>query len=252
MKNKQFEISIIICILVMSLILLGIYLVYSKYRKENSYNIFLSNNNGLKCFKYSCESVTFENDGYYKIYINGEYKGINKVKYNDSNNKLYVFDNFSNNIYKDKSKKIFIYDGNASISQIDFATMDIDRENIDLISQNINYDISDYTFAYKVKNDFDNDGDNEEIAIVKNENKAYIIVAYINDNKVSVLENIQNEDYMEVPSIYINNIIDIFDDGKLELILSIGYYDNIGSCEVVYRLKNNKFKALNVCDLKNN
>ena len=252
MKNKKFEISIIIGILVMSLILLGVYLVYSKYRKENSYNIFLSNNTGLKCFKYSCESVNFKNDNYFKIYINGEYKGINKVKYNSANNKLYVFDSASNNIYKDKSKRIFIYEGDTSISQIDFAMKDISSEDINLINRNINFDISDYTFAYKVVKDFDGDNSDEEIVIVKNENKAYVVVAFIDGGNVSILINIQNEDYMEVPSIYVRDIIDIYNDGKLELILSEGYYDNIGSCEVIYRLKNNKFVSINECNLTNN
>lgn len=252
MKNKKFEVSIIIGILVMSLILLGIYLVYSKYRKENSYNIFLSNNTGLKCFKYLCESVNFKNDNYFKIYINGEYKGINKVKYNSANNKLYVFDSASNNIYKDKSKRIFIYEGNTNISQIDFTTNDITNEDISLINKNINYDISDYTFAYKVVKDFDSDNTNEEIIIVKNENKAYVVVAFIDGGNVSILINIQNEDYMEVPSIYVKDIIDIYNDGKLELILSKGYYDNLGSCEVIYRLKNNKFVSINECNLINN
>ena len=49
-----------------------------------------------------------------------------------------------------------------------------------------------------------------------------------------------------------NDIIDIYNDGKLELILSKGYYDNLGSCEVIYRLKNNKFVSINECNLINN
>lgn len=252
MKNKKFEINIIIGLLILSIILLGISLIYNKYRKENTYNIFLSYNNYIKCYKYTCEDDTFINDSYYKVYIAGEYKGLNKVKYNTNNDKLYIFNSNSNNIYKDKSKRIFIYTGDTNIKQIDFTTEEVTTNEVNLISNSIDYDISNYTFAYKVVKDFDNDKENEKIIIITNENQAYILVVYIDKDKVNIIENITDEETTNIPSIYVNNIIDIYNDGKFELILSKGYYDNIGSCKVIYRLKNNKYVSINECKLTNN
>lgn len=250
MKNKKFEINIIIGLLILSIILLGISLIYNKYRKENTYNIFLSYNNYIKCYKYTCEDDTFINDSYYKVYIAGEYKGLNKVKYNTNNDKLYIFNSGNDNIYKDKSKRIFIYSGDTNIKQIDFDYKEVSYEEINLINKNIDYDISNYTFSYKVEEDFDNDGINEKIVILSNDN--FILVVYIDKDKVNIIENVSDEEATNVPSIYVNNIIDIYNDGKLELILSKGYYDNSGSCKVIYRLKSNKYVSINECKLTNN
>lgn len=254
MKNKKFEYFIIIGILVFSLIVLGIYLIFSSIKKNGTYSIFL-NKSYIECYRWKCENKDFTGnyEGEYKVYIGGNNYGVNKVKYNSGNNKLYIFDSLNNSIYKDLSKKVFIYNGKTSIKQHNFNLIsNVDNETINLIENNLDFTISNYKYAYEIDIDFDNDGKFEKLVGVTNSEVAFSVLAYINDSKVQIIESYNNEDYTEVPSLYIENIIDIYEDGKLEFILNKSFYDNIGSCEVVYRLKNGKFKALNVCNLKNN
>lgn len=254
MKNKKFEYFIIIGILVFSLIVLGIYLIFSSIKKNGIYSIFF-NKSYIECYRWKCENKDFTGnyEGEYKVYIGGNNYGVNKVKYNLGNNKLYIFDSLNNSIYKDLSKKVFIYNGKVSIKQYNFnLNSDVDNEIINLIEDNIDFTISNYKYAYEIDIDFDNDGKFEKLVAVTNSETAFSVLAYINDSKVQIIESYNNEDYTEVPSLYIENIIDIYEDGKLEFILNKSFYDNIGECSMLYRLKNNKFKALNVCDLKNN
>ena len=49
--------------------------------------------------------------------------------------------------------------------------------------------------------------------------------------------------------IKINNVIDIFNDNKIEFILTKEYYDQVGHCNILYRLKNNKFIPVNECEI---
>ncbi|MCI6349597.1 MAG: hypothetical protein MR779_01605 [Tenericutes bacterium] len=254
MKNKKFEYFIIIGILVFSLIVLGIYLIFSSIKKNGIYSIFV-NKSYIECYRWKCENKDFigNYEGEYKVYIGGNNYGVNKVKYNLGNNKLYIFDSLNNSIYKDLSKKVFIYNGKVSIKQYNFnLNSDVDNEIINLIEDNIDFTISNYKYAYEIDIDFDNDGKFEKLVAVTNSETAFSVLAYINDSKVQIIESYNNEDYTEVPSLYIENIIDIYEDGKLEFILNKSFYDNIGECSMLYRLKKNKFKALNVCDLKNN
>lgn len=254
MKNKKFEYFIIIGILVFSLIVLGIYLIFSSIKKNGIYSIFV-NKSYIECYRWKCENKDFigNYEGEYKVYIGGNNYGVNKVKYNLGNNKLYIFDSLNNSIYKDLSKKVFIYNGKVSIKQYNFnLNSDVDNEIINLIEDNIDFTISNYKYAYEIDIDFDNDGKFEKLVAVTNSETAFSVLAYINDSKVQIIESYNNEDYTEVPSLYIENIIDIYEDGKLEFILNKSFYDNIGECSMLYRLKKNKFKATNVCDLKNN
>ena len=254
MKNKKFEYFIIIGILVFSLIVLGIYLIFSSIKKNGIYSIFV-NKSYIECYRWKCKNKDFigNYEGEYKVYIGGNNYGVNKVKYNLGNNKLYIFDSLNNSIYKDLSKKVFIYNGKTSIKQYNFnLNSDVDNEIINLIEDNIDFTISNYKYAYEIDIDFDNDGKFEKLVAVTNSETAFSVLAYINDSKVQIIESYNNEDYTEVPSLYIENIIDIYEDGKLEFILNKSFYDNIGECSMLYRLKKNKFKALNVCDLKNN
>lgn len=254
MKNKKFEYFIIIGILVFSLIVLGIHLIFSSIKKNGIYSIFF-NKSYIECYRWKCENKDFigNYEGEYKVYIGGNNYGVNKVKYNLGNNKLYIFDSLNNSIYKDLSKKVFIYNGKVSIKQYNFnLNSDVDNEIINLIEDNIDFTISNYKYAYEIDIDFDNDGKFEKLVAVTNSETAFSVLAYINDSKVQIIESYNNEDYTEVPSLYIENIIDIYEDGKLEFILNKSFYDNIGECSMLYRLKKNKFKASNVCDLKNN
>ena len=222
MKNKKFEYFIIIGILVFSLIVLGIYLIFSSIKKNGIYSIFV-NKSYIECYRWKCENKDFigNYEGEYKVYIGGNNYGVNKVKYNLGNNKLYIFDSLNTSIYKDLSKKVFIYNGKVSIKQYNFnLNSDVDNEIINLIEDNIDFTISNYKYAYEIDIDFDNDGKFEKLVAVTNSETAFSVLAYINDSKVQIIESYNNEDYTEVPSLYIENIIDIYEDGKLEFILN--------------------------------
>ena len=42
----------------------------------------------------------------------------------------------------------------------------------------------------------------------------------------------------------------LFNDGKKEFIYHISYYDEIGECNVLYRIKGKKFVNVNECNVK--
>ena len=106
---------------------------------------------------------------------------------------------------------MFIYNGKVSIKQYNFnLNSDVDNEIINLIEDNIDFTISNYKYAYEIDIDFDNDGKFEKLVAVTNSETAFSVLAYINDSKVQIIESYNNEDYTEVPSLYIENIIDIY------------------------------------------
>lgn len=254
MKDKKFEVFIIISIIFISIVIYAFYLIYDKYKSNNSYTLFLSSTTILDCYKYKCNNVTDNIDDYnnkdYYTYIDNEYKGINNVYYNSNNDKLYIFDSLNNNINKDEYKRPFIYSGNVKINTLNYTKEEISLYDINLIQNKINYNISNYTYGYKISIDIDNDNNLEYIIVLSSETSYYSILSYIDNNKVYILENNKEEDYIDVPSINISYILDIYNDKKYEIVVTKTYYDNIGSCSTIYRLKRNKLKLMNECIIK--
>lgn len=253
-KKYGFEIGVIIALLVLSLILYGFYLIYDTYKTSKSYTLFIEPLTIIDCFNYKCENVTEHLENYnntdYKTYIDGKYVGINKVYYNSVDRGFYIFDDNNNNIYKNKTS-MFAYSGKPNISQYNIVSNEITQSEINEIEKILDYSINN---SKKISMDFNNDGINENLYIVNNKimyedsikGKQTLIYNY--KNKYIILDE---EEYGYFIDSEINNIIDVFDDGKLEFIYTKTYFDQIGSCNILFRLKGNKFVKANECEIYN-
>ena len=100
--------------------------------------------------------------------------------------------------------------------------------------------------------DFDNDGNNESLYFINSgfmTDKFFNILVYKNNKKYNILSEEYPEELLESAFIRVSNVIDIFNDNKIEFILTKEYYDQVGHCNILYRLKNNKFVEANECEI---
>ena len=254
-KKNKFEIGIIVCLLLFSLILYGISLISDVVNSNNSYLLFLKPYTVLSCTKWKCENKSDSLFGYnnkpYYIYLNGKYVGVNDLYYNSDNEKYYVFDKNDDNILKEDDR-LFAYDGKARIVQKHFDYFDVSEKEVSKLRDFTMFDF-DIENVVKVSMDFDDDGKKENIYTVSSNdeegNSFFSLVLYEDDNKLNLLNRDVSTDNTNVGYSYVSNVIDVFDDGKLEFIDTRTYFDNIGSCNVIYRLKGKKFVSVNECEI---
>ena len=116
------------------------------------------------------------------------------------------------------------------------------------ISDNVNF-----TNKEKISIDFDNDGENESLFVLRNvfPNEFTPSVTYnlifLRDNNSTyvVYENISgyNDDYTGCKA-YVNNIIDVNNDNKYEILIGCGYYSTKGVYYALYTFLDNKYQLL--------
>ncbi len=254
-KNNKFEIGIIISLIILTIILFGIYLIIEIINKKNSYTLFMYPYQILECTKWKCEdnskNISKYNSNTYKTYIEGEYKGENKVLYNDKTSKMYVFDNKNNNIFKDKTF-LLAYNGYPSITQLNTTLRDLeDYDIVNKLSEISDIKLKKNQIKY-INYDFDNDGKNEYLYIGNSgfiESPFFNLIVYRNDNKYYLIESKKVKTYIDNSYIIFNNLIDIFEDGKIEFTVTKQYYDQKGYCNIIYRLKGKKFVPINECEI---
>ena len=100
--------------------------------------------------------------------------------------------------------------------------------------------------------DFDADSNIEEVYSVIGGafNYYFSYLVYNNEDKYYILYRSEENDITKFSAGTIDNVLDIFNDGKKEFIYHISYYDEIGECNVLYRIKGNKFVNVNECSVK--
>lgn len=260
-NDRTFEVGVIIVMVSISVILLGIYLIINFINSKKTYTILMRPYQILECKKWKCEDKSdklFEhNNKQYNIYTNGNFLGVYDLYYNKANLKYYVFDKNDNNIY-DNESLLFAYNGKASISQKRLMEVTLSDDEINIIRDKAQYKFPTNVYSKGVKMDFDDDGEEELVAYIHDENeiesndKYFSILAYIDGKKVSILNEEVKESSYDVGYDYVSNVIDIFDDGKLEFINLKSYADLIGSCNIIYRLKGSKFVPVNECEIIQN
>lgn len=260
-KDRTFEIGVIVLMVSVSFVLLGIFLIIDIINSKKTYTIFMRPYQILECKKWDCEdksdkSLEFNNKPY-KIYTNGSYLGEYKLYYNQANSKYYVFDSDSNNLYNN-GDLLFAYSGKASISQKKLFEFTPSSDEINMIRDKSTYKFPSNVFSKGVKMDFDNDGDEETLLYIHDENeiesndKYFTVLAYVDGKKVSILHEESADSPYEIGYDYVSNVIDIFEDGKLEFVNLRSYADLIGNCNVIYRLKGKKFVSVNECEVISN
>lgn len=262
MKNKKFEISIMIGLIVISIIIYGFYLIFNLFSSSKSYTLFLKPYGILECKKWKCDEKSNKLNEYnnkeFNIVIDGVNIGKHKMYYNDITRKYYVFNENNDSLYKNGN--LFGYNGKVNISGVNYFSSELTtREINDLKSKNkIDFDNMDALYTEKVVLDFDNDGENESIYIISSGTDSpgallyFDYVIYENDGKFyKLMEKTSKNNKLEsIGHTSIASIMDIFDDGKLEIVLNTEYLITGKSCSILYRLKGKNFVAVNKCELK--
>ncbi len=258
-KISEFEIGVIVFMIMISLMFFGIYLIVEVYYSNRSYVLFLKPYTILDCRSYECKNVTDKLDDYnnkdYGIYVGGEDLGVNKLFYNTQNEKFYVFDKINDNLYKERYDNLLGYSGN--VVQVKYEeNKEISDSEIDELSKEMGFSVK-VEYVSKISLDFDNDTDKESIYLlnhygtdgeISNEDY-YSALVYRDNNKYYVVSKNVSSNFIDIPYVSIFNILDIFDDKKLEFVLTNTYYDNIGYCSQLYRLKGRKFVSVNECEI---
>lgn len=251
-KNNLFEMGIIIAMLVFSLLLFGIYLIFDLFSSKKDYILFLNPYTILKCEKWNCENVSDDllkyNNKSYNIYFNNSYVGKKDLYYDQNEKKYYVFNEQNKNIYN--YERLLAFSGRASIKSINFNEEEISASDLEFIRDKFN-DSLDYSNVSKIVLDFDDDSKIETLYLINKEN-SFRAVAYLDNGRFKVLDEINYKEVKDVYDIgtgYVSNVLDILDDNKLEFIYTITYFDDIGSCNIIYRLDGKKFIKVNECEI---
>lgn len=252
-KDKKFEITIVILIVVFSIILFGLYLIIDIINSNKTYTLFLKPYTVLNCTKWDCDNVSDKlieyNNKPYKIYFDGKSIGSYDLYYNERNRKYYVFNKNNDNIYN--NEKLFAYTGKASIIQKNYEISEVSNDEISKLSEVSELRISRDNIS-KISMDFDNDGSLENLYVINNlseDPSLFSVLIYNDKKKYYILDKRVSKEIEQVGFTYISNIVDIFEDGKLEFIYTTSFYDEIGMCNVLYRLKGKKFVAVNECEI---
>ena len=260
-KNISFEIFVIVILIVVSLIGFGIYLVVDLFNQSKSYVMFTNPYGILSCVKWDCQNVNNKlndfNNKEYNIFIDGMNMGVNSLYYNNRDYKFYVFDKNNNNIYNEE-KSLIAFSGKAKVNGVKFNVQTPSIEQINLVLRNSKIEAYSNSVGYSalISLDYDDDGKKEHLIILHDQgipegiNKYYSILAYIDDDKVTILNEEESEDAYSIPHDFVFNIVDIFDDKKLEIINSRIFAEEKGICTIIYRLKGKKFVPVNECEIK--
>lgn len=261
MKNKSFEIAIIIGIIVFSLILYGTYLVYDLYIDSKSYTLLLKPYSILECKKWNCTNISNKLNQYnnkpYKTFVNGKNIGINEIYYNNVSKKYYAFNQNDENIYKNGT--LFGYTGKANITGIPHQIDPLTDNDIDKLKKELKISFeNDYAmYTGKITLDFDNDGKNETLYQLSSGVDApsaslyFDYLIYEDDEKYTKLIDTKypDKEYTEIGITTISTVLDIFDDKKIEFITYTEYPIKGGSCSIIYRLKGKKVVPVNKCEI---
>lgn len=226
--------KLLICILIIYVSITGLLLLYYNYNKVN---IFLRPNVSIEYYKGKYKKVAFDKNKNYNIYVDNLLTYTGKLALNDYG----VF-------YQDTQLSDFIaIKGNAKVIPFEKENVDIDTAKELLKEMNIDK-FNELTISDKIDIDYDNDNINETIYIFSDvfanepQEQIFTIMYVIDDNKKDILYNeIFSEDITGCVG-YMNNIIDINNDKKLELIYACTYFDKKGTKIGIYNLKNNNYK----------
>ena len=259
MKNKKFEYKVIMIIIVISIITFGLYLIYDQYKKNHEFILFTKPYNIVKCVNYKCENISNKdeyNNQKFNVYINGQYVGVNTLYYNANNGKYYVFNDNNRNLFDNNLDTFDVYYYLLGINgKIDVVAKQVTNETMTLSDFNnlskligINLEYYDDVPLYKHIADFDGDGKNETIYhhnFIDND-KYYSLIAIEDDGEYKIIEFNSYDNTDEYQRISVEDVIDIYNDGKLEF-LAIKRNGKNELCTQVYYQKGKKYVTNTDC-----
>ncbi len=253
-KNNKFEVAVIFIVIIFSIIMYGLYLVVNEYYKKYTFTLITSPLTILECKKWECTDKTSEVSNYNnkEYYTNVDGKDIEKntMYYDLFQKKFYIFDYKDNSVKYDNS--FYMYDGNISGVVFDKSEVSItELENIKS-KLKLNFSLNQVTYSEKVMMDFDGDNNIEEVYSVIGglDNYYFGYLVYNKEEKYYILYKSEESDITKFSAGTISNVLDIFSDNKLEFVYHVSYYDEIGECNILYRLKGKKFVNVNECNFK--
>lgn len=255
MKTKKRYIKIIIIMILLSIIFLltiGLKLI----EKENEIDlIVLDNNVILKKENNKWSSIKQESElkkynwNMLHIFVDNKYLGKYNIYFNE---KFYLFDKDRNAVNYNGDLIAF---SNNSYKLVNFTTSDITNNYyVDKILSDYKLDNTSLTSQYYIDLDIDNDNINEQIFVVSNKfpidnvtQNTYFSFIFLVDKKeiIMIYKNIeQTDDSYSGCKPYINNILDINDDNKYEIILNCAHYSTGQIDSLMYEYKRKKFNLI--------
>ena len=160
------------------------------------------------------------------------------------------------------SPPIFAIKSNKKYSMPTYEIDEFNDEDIDILNGILEKkDIGNYNLSVnqKISIDLNGDGDKETLYSASNlfeDNTAknyFSIVYYVKDDKVNIIKDkiykkISGYDY-DGETYDLTRIIDLKDDGKLELVITRSCFSNVcDNCSEIYTLKWGKYKSLRTCE----
>lgn len=257
-KNKKVALVLIICLVIFTLILfltVGI----SDLRRKREKLYIVVDNDAMWVYKNQKWSTISKNDAKsynwmaFDVYEGNSFSGRDYLMY--TNDKWYIFDNSKKAVIP--KEKVLAIGGNLNVSVLDFSMSNFTNEDNIYIKTILNrYGISDnvnFTNKEKISIDFDNDGENESLFVLSNvfpngftPSVTYNLI-FLRDNNSTyvVYKNISgyNDDYSGCKA-YVNNIIDVNNDNKYEILIGCGYYSTKGVYYALYTFLDNKYQLL--------
>jgi len=248
MKNKG-AIIIVITIIFAYLVLAVIFFGWEEFANRfRSLNIMVSTGDKWQLKNGMWSDIEETDLIHFNVYINNKSIGKYNLVYN---NKWYLFDDNRKAIKYDGN--ILAINGNVKYELIDFKEEDFDSDDEKLLTKILEGKSIDETSepdsASKIVLDLDGDNIQETIYTASNafiegysvKNRYSII--FTGDEQPEILyEHYEDESKqfsMCVPRL--NTVIDIDKDSKYELIFECNYYDQLGSCAMLFEQKNDKY-----------
>ncbi len=261
MENKK-SIIIVIVILVLYFLLMVVIIGINQIKnKFSTFEIIMEPGTYLKYEKGKWEDVIDSSTMLGKSYnIYGEHKFLYEGVLQYAIDKWYAFDN--NNEPLSLPDNFFAYRGNRDIKVQEFEIIDMTEEEINeakelLKSKNVTIEPV-FKKTKKIEFDFDNDGEKEQVYFISNDydlesqTKVFSIAYMKNNSKIETLISHISEDYTDIPTIMLKEIIDYNDDGKYELIFRKTYFDQIGTCYEIFELEKGIYKPIKKCNFVRN
>lgn len=256
--EKSYKI-VIVCICVYVAIMLVIFL--PRYLHNRNDNLYILSGDFIK-IKYqngTWKNITKEEDyrlQKFTVYEDSNYKGEYKLLFT---NRFYLYDDLGKDISYDG--RLFAYRGSLKLGTVKLEESMSPTEADSIFIQEALSQLKivyqgDFNLFQKASLDVDNDGVVEHIYCISNyyseevSDKVFSIIFIEKNNSIHIIQDkvISSDKIYEEPSYEINQIIDIKEDKKYEIMLEQSYYSRPEeSCILLYRLDENQRKIADLC-----
>ncbi|MDO5002951.1 MAG: hypothetical protein Q4E39_01810 [bacterium] len=248
MKNKRYIYIIVLLFISISLFLIfyGINII-KDYNKDE---ILIVSDNIFRKYKskwFKIQDIKSMNWKKFHIYVNNDYYGDKYLYYNE---KWYIFE---------KDRKALTYSGDILAFNTDYKVLKFNEvnnyldENIKRVLNENNSEEVGIEDSYYIDVDIDGDNSLERIYVVTNRfsekldsGKFFSYVFLLKNNKITYIYKESSKDNNSYSGCkpYVNNIIDVDDDGKYEVILACSYYSYGSTKYNLFKYNKGKFNLL--------